>query len=190
MADEPAIPRPVLAVAIGLAVLLAVAVAGIGGYATYTENQRQAAVEQAERERRTGPLPLAPVPAPDAGSPGCGAVLAALPEEMPVGDARVPRRELAEPAPEATAAWGDAEHDPITVRCGVGAPAELTPTSPLLSVSGVGWLEVSTGGNTSYFAVDRPVLVALTMPEGSGTAPLQELSRVVGDALPRTPVFG
>ena len=33
--------------------------------------------------------------------------------------------------------------------------------------------------------VDRPVYVALTVPEGSGTGPLQEVSDAVGEALPK-----
>ncbi|MER7010131.1 DUF3515 domain-containing protein [Saccharopolyspora sp. NPDC000359] len=175
--------------AITLGALLALAVAGIGTYGWYTARQEQQAVEAAEQARRTGPLALAPIPAPEAGSAECAAVIDALPRELAVGDALVPRRELAQPAPAATVAWGDADHDPITVRCGIDAPAELTPTSQLVDVSGVSWLEINQGGDTSWLAVDRPVFVALSVPGDTGTGPLQDLSAILREKLPKQPVF-
>ncbi|RKT85819.1 Protein of unknown function [Saccharopolyspora antimicrobica] len=178
-----------LIVAITLGALLALAVAGIGTYGWYSARQEQLAVEEAEQARRTGPLALAPIPAPEAESPECAAVVGALPRELKVGDALVPRRELAQPAPPATIAWGDGDHDPITVRCGIGAPAELTPTAQLVDVSGVSWLEINQGGDTSWLAVDRPVYVALSVPGGTGTGPLQDLSAILGEKLPKQPVF-
>jgi uncharacterized protein DUF3515 len=168
--------------AITLGALLALAVAGIGVYGWYSENQ----VLQA---RRTGPLALAPIPAPKAATPECAAVLAALPRELAVGDERVPRRAVAEPAPAATVAWGDAKHDPVTVRCGIDAPAELTPTAQLVDVSGVSWLEINQGGDTSWLAVDRPVYVALSAPADTGTGPLQDLAAILRETLPKQPVF-
>jgi hypothetical protein len=179
----------VLIVAITLGALLALAVAGIGAYGWYSENQAQQAATAAEQARRTGPLALAPIPAPKAATPECAAVLAALPRELAVGGERVPRRALAEPAPAATVAWGDAKHDPVTVRCGIGAPAELTPTAQLVDVSGVSWLEINQGGDTSWLAVDRPVYVALSAPEGTGTGPLQDIAAILRDTLPKQPVF-
>lgn len=116
-------------------------------------------------------------------------MLEALPRELAVGDARVPRRALAEPAPAGTVAWGDAKHDPLTVRCGIDAPQELTPTAQLLDVSGVSWLEINQGGDTSWLAVDRPVYVALTAPEGTGTGPIQDLSEILRNTFPKQPVF-
>ncbi|MDA3643433.1 DUF3515 domain-containing protein [Saccharopolyspora indica] len=178
-----------LIVAITLGALLALAVAGIGTYGWYSARQEQQAAEAAEQARRTGPLALAPIPAPEAESPECAAVVGALPRELKVGDALVPRRALAQPAPPATIAWGDGDHDPITVRCGIDAPAELTPTAQLVDVSGVSWLEINQGGDTSYLAVDRPVYVALSVPGGTGTGPLQDLSAILGEKLPKQPVF-
>ncbi|CAN5246756.1 hypothetical protein BH11ACT7_BH11ACT7_32420 [soil metagenome] len=37
---------------------------------------------------------------------------------------------------------------------------------------------------TTWFAVDRPVYVALTLPAGSGPTPIQELSRTITKTLP------
>ncbi len=178
-----------LIVAITLGALLALAVAGIGAYGWYGEHQAQKAAAEAEAARRSGPLPLAPVPAPKASSQECATVLAALPSEFAVGDELVPRRALAEPAAAGAVAWGDAKHDPLTVRCGIDAPAELTPTAQLVDVFGVSWLEINQGGDTSWLAVDRPVYVALTAPERTGTGPLQDLSKILRNALPKQPVF-
>ena len=71
-------------------------------------------------------------------------------------------------------------------------PAELTPTSALLEVNGVRWLQLDDGlpdpVQVSYIAVDRPVYVALTTPVDAGSAPLQHLSDVVRETLPATAV--
>ncbi|MGP4017950.1 DUF3515 domain-containing protein [Saccharopolyspora sp. 5N708] len=171
--------------AIALGALLALAVAGIGAYSWYGEHQAQ----RAEDARRTGPLALAPVPAPKATAPECATLLAALPNELVVDGEHVPRRALAQPAPASSVAWGDAEHDPVTVRCGIDAPAELTPTAPLVDVSGVSWLEINQGGDTSWLAVDRPVYVALSAAQDTGTGPLQDLSAILRNTLPKQPVF-
>lgn len=178
-----------LIIAITLCALLTVAVAGLGSYARYSAHKQEQAAEAAAAERRTGPLPLAPVPAPEAESPECASVLDALPRELSVDDADVPRRALADPAPDGAVAWGDADHDPITVRCGITAPAELEPTSPLLEVSGVSWLEISEAGNSTFLAADRPVYIALSMPQNTGTGTLQDLSGIIREELPEQDVF-
>lgn len=176
-----------MAITLGLLLAGGVATLGLIGHSAEQDTQQALAAEQ--HARRSGPLALPPIPAPQAESPQCAAVLAALPPELVIGGDRVPRRELAPPGPAATVAWGDASHDPITVRCGMDAPAELTPTSPLVDVSGVSWLKITAGGNTSWLAADRPVFVALTVPQNSGSGPLQDLSAVLRDSLPKQDVF-
>jgi hypothetical protein len=179
----------VLIVAIALGALLAVGVAAVG-LVTESGNQQQREDAAAEQlTQRTGPLALPPVPAPKAGTPECAAVLAALPPELIINGARVPRRELAQPAPTGAVAWGDAGHDPVTVRCGVDAPAELTATSPLIDISGVSWLRIAEGGTTSWLAADRPVYVVLTVRENSGSGPVQDLSAILRGTLPKKNVF-
>ncbi|WP_324264357.1 DUF3515 domain-containing protein [Saccharopolyspora mangrovi] len=183
------VPKPVLIIAIALGVLLAAGVAGVGVYGWYGEHRLREEARAAEAARRTGPLAAPPIPAPKAQSAECASVMSALPAELTIGGAPVPRRPLAEPAPAATVAWGDAEHDPVTVRCGIDAPAELTPTSQLMDVSGVSWLEINQGGDSSWLAVDRPVYVALSAPADTGTGPLQDLSSLIKATLPEQPVF-
>lgn len=182
-------PRPVLALAVSLGILLAIGVGAVGMVSHAIQQQQQQTAQAARQALRTGPLAVPPVPAPKAGTPECSAVLGAVPGELTVKGARVPRRVLAQPAPPMTAAWGDASHDPIIVRCGIDAPGELTPTASLVVVSGVSWLRIDAGDETSWIAVDRPVYVALTMPADSGTGPLQELSAVLASTLPAKSVF-
>lgn len=133
------------------------------------------------------PLVLPAVPAPAAGSPECDALVAALPSSLPSGPRQLDRRQLAEPAPESSAAWGT---DPVVVlRCGIERPAELTPIASLLQVSDVRWLPLP-GENASgtWVAVDRPVYVAVTMPNDAGTGPLQEVSKAISSTLVTQPV--
>ncbi len=172
-------PRSVVVVAVTLGALLAIGVAVLGLRAATVQEREEQATEQQQLARRTGPLAMPPVPAPAATSPGCATVLEALPERLTISGDPVGRRDIADPAPPAAVAWGDRDHDPVTLRCGIEDPAELTPTSPLREVSGVRWLPITQAGSTSWFAVDGPVRVALTVPGDSGTGPLQEISEAL-----------
>lgn len=186
-------PRPTIPIliAITLPVLLAVAVAAIA----ITARVRGVNGMGIEPPPATGPLAVVPIDAPDATGPECVAVLAALPAQLPAIDGPLPSRPLAEPALDGVHAWAAAPR-PVVLRCGLPRPAELTPTSALLEVDGVRWLELDDGnvpdpGNNAvvtYVAVDRPVYVVLTTPIGAGTGPLQVVSEAVRTALPATPV--
>lgn len=162
--SEPTeLPRWVQALAVGLPVLL---VAGVlVGSAVI-------------RSQGAGPLPLTRVPAPDADSPECARLIAALPGELADG---LDRRPLVAPAPAGAVAWGE---PPVVLRCGLGRPVELTPSSRLLEISGVQFLELRGPDATSWVVVDRPVYVAVTLPDGSGSAALQQVSAAVRVTLP------
>ncbi|WP_436501518.1 DUF3515 domain-containing protein [Actinokineospora sp. HUAS TT18] len=133
---------------------------------------------------RTGPVGLVPVDAPDSGSPHCVTLLGALPGSLTSGSATLAKLPLAEPAPVGALAYGDRVGDPVVLRCGLGKPPELEATSALREVSGVKWLPVDGPDSQTWFVVDRPVYIALTLPKGVGTGPLQTVSEVVGSALP------
>jgi len=173
-------------VAVGLPVLLAIGVAVvglIGGPASTPPAPSAAAAD------RTGPLPLVPVDAPDSGSPACAALLKALPAQVTEDGVRLPRRALRDPAPPATVAWGDAAHDPVVLRCGLGRPPELVQTSPLIGVSGVQWLQINgENGSATSYVVDRSVYVALTTTGDTGSGPVQDVSAAVAAALPTAPI--
>jgi hypothetical protein len=126
---------------------------------------------------------IASVPAPKADSAECRTLLGALPDRL--GDYR--RAPAAQPAPPGAAAWkSDAE--PVVLRCGLDRPADFVVGSPLQVVDAVQWFEVADQGRSTWFAVDRSVYVALTLPQGSGPTPIQEISDIIAKALPAMPI--
>ncbi|MGE3285032.1 MAG: DUF3515 domain-containing protein [Pseudonocardia sp.] len=171
-------------VAIALPLLLAVVVAALG-----IAGRLSGGAAPQSPQPDTRPLAVAPVEAPDADGPECAAVLGALPAELPSDSGGLPARALAEPAPAGVRAWA-AVPRPVVLRCGLTRPAELGPTSSLLEIDGVSWLELPAdvpGVPPSYVAVDRPVYVALTAATELGSGPLQVVSEALR-TLPETPV--
>jgi hypothetical protein len=181
--SPPVRTRPSLpvAIAIALPLLLAVAVATLAITARV-----QGAGEPPPAD--TGPLAVAPVDSPGATGPDCAALLAALPTELQGSDGPLAPRPVADADQlPGVRAWA-ASPRPVILRCGLPRPVELTPTSALLEVNGVRWLQLDDGvpnpAVISYIAVDRPVYVALTAPPGTGSGPLQQVSDVVRTTLP------
>ncbi|WP_116101067.1 DUF3515 domain-containing protein [Amycolatopsis thermalba] len=166
-------PRALLVVAAVLVVVLAAGVAVIGLVVRGSGDE-------------AGPLALVPVDAPQAGSAEFAQLIPAMPAQLDSKGTALPRRTIAEPAPEATIAWGSPES--IVLRCGLGKPPELTPTSQLRVVSGVQWLPVEGPGSSTWYVVDRAVYVALTVPDSAGTGPLQQISDTVAATLPAVPL--
>ncbi|WP_206510858.1 DUF3515 domain-containing protein [Rhodococcus sp. BGS-1C] len=136
------------------------------------------------------PEALGPVDAPAADTADCSAVLAGLPDEL--GD--YSRAELIEPAPVGVRAWApdDATADAIVLRCGLPRPIGFDVASALQVINGVQWFEVSGADSgidaSTWYTVDRPVYVALTVPGGSGPTPLQDASDAISASLPQTPL--
>lgn len=136
------------------------------------------------------PEALGPVDAPLADSSDCTAVLDALPEAL--GD--YTKAELVDPAPVGARAWApdDDASDAVVLRCGLPRPLGFDVAAPLQVINGVQWFEVSGAGSgieaSTWYTVDRPVYVALTVPNGSGPTPLQDASNAVSSALPQTPL--
>jgi Protein of unknown function (DUF3515) len=131
------------------------------------------------------PLALPPVDAPDAGSPSCARLLAALPATLTASPHPVPRLALAAPAPAGATAWaGPAGGEPVVLRCGLPRPPELTNSSALIVINGVSWLDLSQPGRDTFIAVDRPVYLAVTVSRDLGTGPVQTVSDTVRTTLP------
>jgi Protein of unknown function (DUF3515) len=122
---------------------------------------------------------IASVPAPKADSAECRTLLGAVPNQL--GDYR--RAPAAEPAPPGSAAW-TAAGEPVIMRCGLDRPEEFVVGSPIQVVDAVQWFELADQGRSTWFAVDRPVYIALTLPQGSGPTPIQEISDVIAKSLP------
>ncbi|MDZ4266240.1 MAG: DUF3515 domain-containing protein [Mycobacterium sp.] len=169
-------PRPVLIAALVVAVGSVVAVLVV------------AAVLQ--RPAGQAPVAITSVPAPRADSPECRALIEALPGQL--GDYR--RAAVVEPAPAGTAAWqSEGDGEPLILRCGLERPLEFVMGSPIQVVDAVQWFRVGEAGvgddgRATWFAVDRPVYVALTLPPESGSTPIQSLSATIAAALPETAV--
>jgi len=164
-------PRALLIAAIAVPVVAVIAVLVI------------AAVRQLPEQLQ--PIPLATVPAPGAGSPECHSLLDALPDRL--GDYR--RAPAAEPAPAGAAAWQAApDAEPVILRCGLERPLEFVVGAPLQVVDAVQWFEITDAGRSTWFAVDRPVYIALTLPGESGPTPIQEISEVVARTMPAKPL--
>ena len=137
------------------------------------------------RQSPPGPqtVAIASVPAPKADSAECRALLDAMPERL--GDYR--RAAAAEPAPPGAAGW-TADGEPIILRCGLDRPVEFVVGSPIQVVNAVEWFELADQGRSTWFAVDRAVYVALTLPHGSGPTPIQEISDIIAKSLPAKPI--
>ncbi|MEU6581214.1 DUF3515 family protein [Nocardia sp. NPDC046763] len=152
----------------------------------------------ANRHHSRDPLVLGAVPAPTASGPECAALMPALPDK--IGDYTT--SELVQPAPTATHAWQLPDGgDPIVVRCGLDRPLEFVKSSSMNQIqtskaangdTGVNWFEVrdQTSGVTSgtYWAVDRGVYIALTMPDHAGPGPLQDISAAIQQTIPQKPI--
>ncbi|ABM12964.1 MULTISPECIES: DUF3515 domain-containing protein [Mycolicibacterium] len=165
-----------------------------------------------QRTPEPQPVAIAGIPAPRAESPQCRALVDALPDQL--GDYR--RAALLEPAPPGTAAWQREEpgSEALILRCGLDRPAEFVAGAPVQVVDAVEWFRVGEAGagndrvgeagagndrvgeagaddpageRSTWFAVDRPVYVALTIPADSGPTPIQTLSKIIADTLQSRP---
>jgi hypothetical protein len=129
---------------------------------------------------RQAPVVIADAPAPDAGGDACHTLLAGLPDRL--GDYK--RADAAEPVPAGAAAWQGDGAEPVILRCGLERPVDFVASSPLQTVDDVNWFRIGDEGRTTWIVVDRPVYVALTLPDGSGPTPIQLISGAVAKAMP------
>ncbi|MEV0028135.1 DUF3515 domain-containing protein [Nocardia sp. NPDC050793] len=171
-ADEESRPYPpaLIATAVALPVILVVAVLVAAVLARRMSVERE-------------PLALGPVPAPAAAGEACTELLPALPAEL----GEFTKSTLVEPAPPATRAWQRPDGgNAIVLRCGLDRPLEFHRASPLQIVNDVQWFEVrdDAAEASTWFAVDRETYIALTVPDGSGPTPLQEVSDTITANLP------
>lgn len=163
-------PRALLIAALAVAALAVVALLVV------------AAIREADEQSR--PVPVAAVPAPAADGDACRALLDALPDSL--GDYQ--RATLADPAPAGAAAWrSETQTEPVILRCGLDRPVDFVAGTPVQAVDEVAWFRVGDQGRSTWIAVDRPVYVALTLPDGSGPNPIQLISTAISRALPAVP---
>jgi len=137
----------------------------------------------ATREAPPQPVAVPAAPAPQADSDACRALAGALPQRL----GNYQRAPVEQPAPQGAAAWRTgSDKEPVVLRCGLDRPAEFVVGSPIQVVDRVQWFQVRSeqqsagdAGRSTWYTVDRPVYVALTLPSGSGPTPIQQLSEVI-----------
>ncbi|MGH3555569.1 MAG: DUF3515 domain-containing protein, partial [Mycobacterium sp.] len=76
----------------------------------------------------------------------------------------------------------------VVLRCGLDRPVDFVVGSPIQVVDRVQWFEVRQDNRSTWYTVDRPVYVALTLPPGSGPTPIQQLSDVVDHTIAAVPI--
>jgi hypothetical protein len=146
----------------------------------------------ATRHAPPEPVAIPAVAAPQAGDAACRALSGALPQRL--GDYQ--RATLAPPAPQGAAAWrAGPDGEPVVLRCGLDRPADFVVGSAIQVVDRVRWFEVAgreqsagDAGRSTWYTVDRPVYVALTLPAGSGPTPIQQLSDVIDHTIAAVPI--
>lgn len=176
-ADGP--PRTLLIAALVVAVSVLITVLGIAA-------SRQRSPEQQ-------PVAIPSIPAPQADSQQCHDLLNALPQQL--GDFR--RAPTVDPTPPGTAAWrAEPDTEPVVLRCGLERPTDFVVGTPLQVVDEIQWFRVGDAGvagpgseaddqgRSTWYAVDRPVYVALTLPAGSGPTPIQQISGQIARTMP------
>lgn len=146
----------------------------------------------ATRHAPPQPVVIPDVPAPQAADPACRALMAALPQRL--GDYE--RAPLAQPAPAGTGAWrAGPDSEPVVLRCGLERPSDFVVGAPIQVVDRVQWFQVGAqqqsagdAGRSTWYTVDRPVYLALTLPSGSGPTPIQQLSEVIDHTIAAAPI--
>lgn len=130
------------------------------------------------------PISAGALPGSDTGAPECAQLLDALPNSL--GDAK--RVDFSDPAPAGAAGFRMPDGSEVIVRCGVPAPDGFVVGAALTEVNGVQWFDepdpVADAKDSTWVAVDRKVFVAVTLPESSGTGPIQALSDTITATLP------
>ncbi len=122
-----------------------------------------AALRQSPADEK--PVAIVALPAPKADSAECRTLSGAVPDDL----GEFHRAPVADPAPAGAAAWrASPDGEAVILRCGLDRPTEFVVGSPLQVVDDVAWFEIADQGRSTWFAVDRPVYVALTLPDGFG----------------------
>ncbi|NBV89942.1 MAG: DUF3515 domain-containing protein [Actinobacteria bacterium] len=115
-------------------------------------------------------------PTPDASTSAvCKNALADLPEL--VADQK---RRTVEDSSGLTAGWGDPV---ITLRCGVEKPAELKPTSSLVTVNSIDWFAQELTNGMRFTSINTKVYVEVSVPstyQPEGNA-LVDLTQALND---------
>jgi len=80
--------------------------------------------------------------------------------------------------------------EPVILRCGLDRPGEFVVGSPIQVVNSVQWFQLADPDTqrSTWVSVDRPVYIALTLPNDSGPTPIQTMSDVIARSMPAVPI--
>jgi hypothetical protein len=159
-------PRAVLIAAVAVAVAAIAIVLALATIYRQPDRQQQVVIPA--------------LPAPQAGSPECQRLIATLPQQL----GEYQRATPAPPVPAGATAWETGTGEPVVLRCGLDRPPDFVVGSAIQVVNAVQWFQVADNGHSTWFTVDRPIYVALTLPQGSGPTPIQQLSDVIAKTVP------
>lgn len=139
--------------------------------------------DEASEAAAAEPYTAVPLPSPGAETEACMTLIEELPPTL--GEAN--QVALTEPAPAGTAAYRMPDAEPVVVRCGLPAPPTFVVGVGLQAVNEVQWFNEPDPDpavtSSTWVAVDRPEFVAVTLPEGSGTGPIQDLSDAITSSM-------
>ena len=167
---SPPVPRAAIAVAAAIPLLVLVGVLVMA---------RGIGADDAGGSDPDAPAAVVSVDAPEAESVECARLVDELPDTL--GEARAV--EMVAPAPAGARAYRMPDGEPVVVRCGLPAPPGFRVGAALQQVDDVQWFNESDPDPsitaTTWVTVDRARYVAVTLPDGSGTGPIQQLSAAV-----------
>ncbi len=131
-----------------------------------------------------GDIPVTPPTPSPAASAACAALAAELPAQV-AGRKRV----ATSPLSDLTAAWGDPV---ITLRCGVGRPPQLGPTSELVTVGAPGvdepvdWFPIELTEGYRFITTGRVASVEIDVPAAYApeAGQLVDLAEAITNTIP------
>ncbi|QDZ43526.1 DUF3515 domain-containing protein [Corynebacterium sp. sy039] len=133
---------------------------------------------------------LVPAQLTDQQQQQCSAFLAALPPTLGTEPqySAVPEAKLTQRAVNNMAAWVVDGYEPIVVRCGVEFPEKYQAGAQIQQVNNVAWFEDTSAENSTtastWFAVDRSITVAVSVPQSSGNAALVSITQALDETIP------
>lgn len=157
------------------------------GKATSPIPELSSAVASLRKETaQPNPLPLQSLqqdadPRTNAHSGRCTELMSDLPEHF--GDSPQYSRRDVPGLPAGSAAWSAPGYEPVMVRCGVAFPSAYEAGARIQQIDSVAWFEDTTLGNgttaSTWYALGRDVIVAVSVPQNSGNAALVELTKAI-----------
>lgn len=123
----------------------------------------------------------------DASSATCRDLVAALPQELADGYARIDVSAV-DGLGDQAAAWSADGLEPVVLKCGVAPPPSYAPGAQLTQINGIPWFEETAAGGptqaTTLYALGRATDIAVSLPAGAGEGALTALTNAIEQNVP------